>query len=310
MDCFKIKTGIGSIYPISERNVIRMLGKGAPYYRVMPNGRESFFAVCPCCENPIQIVGIFKNTKEAGRKPYGKHCKGSIPQLAEYCQEDYYNCPYSKPQKKERNTDYRSADSRVAQASLHLLAEQFDRVIYILSKDMEVRISQSVAEEMLKSYVNNKGWLYRDSTLNNLPWKLAESARGIKLFGRLIYSGGLLEQALRDKCPEVELVAVDGTKHSSPLLQIKNRDGCFVNLRYVMYDHQVTTDENREHIEETIVFRVYRGEAPNIETVFEKTIPIRTDYFMNLIDSKKETYRNPKLLQMAKSFLEPYLKRR
>lgn len=305
MDYFKVKTGTGAIYKISEQNVIRFLGKGAPYYRVSPHGQESFFAVCPCCENPIQIVGIFKNTKEAGRKPYGRHHKGSIPKLAEYCQEDYYNCPYSNPQSKKKAPNYRSSKSRVAQASLHLLAEQFDRIIYILSKDTEINITPSIAKEMLKSYVHNKGWLYRDATLNNLPWKLAETAKGINLFGRLICPGGPLEQALRDNCPEVNLVPGGRNQH---LLQIKNQEGCFLNLRYVLYNHEVHADEEGEHIEESIVFRVYRGEAPNIETVLEKVIPIRTDYFMNLIDSKKATYRNNELLRLAKEFLSPYLK--
>lgn len=309
MDCFKAKTGVCQVYPISALNVIRILGKSPPYYRIDPRGQESFFAVCPCCENPIQIVGLFKETKEAGRRPYGKHFKGSIPLLADYCEEDYYNCPYSKPQLKTAKGKKRSGTSAVARATLRLLMEQFDRVIYLLSKDMEIYISPATAKDMLQSYVRNEGWLFKDASLHNLPWKFGEAERGLKLFGRRIQPNGVLEQALREKCPEVELIPVSNSNSDTPLLQVRAHNSSFVNLRYLLYNHKVKLDDTGEHIEETIVFRVYRGEAPKIETILEKTIDIRTDYFMNLISSSNAQYRNHTLLQIARETLEEYIKR-
>ena len=308
MDCFKAKQGVCQIYPISALNVIRILGKSPPYYKMDSHGQESFFAVCPCCENPIQIVGLFKETKEAGRKPYGKHFKGSVPHLANYCEEDYYNCPYSKPQRKTAKGKKRSDDSTVARAMLHLLMEQFDRIIYILAKDIDMYISQDTAEDMLRSYIRNEGWRFNDASLHNLPWKFAEAERGLRLFGRLIRRNSVLEQALREKCPEVELRPTDEAHSDGSFLQVCSHDNKFVNLRYLLYNHQIKMDDTGERIEETIVFRVYRGEAPNIETILEKEISIRTDYFMNLISSQKTMYRNQKLLQIAQENLKPFIK--
>ncbi|MCS5465580.1 hypothetical protein NWO25_19660 [Enterococcus lactis] len=63
---------------------------------------DSYYAICPECDNPIQIIGLYKETQESGRKPYGKHHKGTIPYLAKYSEEDYLECPFSNSKWKKR----------------------------------------------------------------------------------------------------------------------------------------------------------------------------------------------------------------
>ena len=61
------------------------------------NEKITYKAVCPACDNPIQIIGLFKREEEVKRKPYGRHTTIDLPGLTVYSEEDYLNCPYHNP---------------------------------------------------------------------------------------------------------------------------------------------------------------------------------------------------------------------
>lgn len=291
MDQFKLKQGISPIYPITEKKVETVLGRKEPYYQKNKNGGNSYYAVCPACENPIQIIGIFRNTVEAGRKPYGRHAGKSIPALAEHNQADYYDCPYSN--KNWSAGQKRHANSRIETQFLSLLKEQFDRVIYILEKDIDIHISSETARKMLRSYLANQGWSYRDATPNNLPWKFAQTEQALPLFGRKIKVDSPLAQAISENCPEVTLVP----SYNPRYVQVKASGSDYVDLWYFLHSHRVSVIE--EHLTETITFRVYRGNNRE-KAIFEKEIVIQTEYFMNLISLPEDrSKRNRILLNIA-----------
>lgn len=68
----------------------------APWYRSSGDGTSSQFAVCPACDNPIQIIGLYRLPKGVSR-PYGKHATKSVPGLATLNPETRDACPYFKP---------------------------------------------------------------------------------------------------------------------------------------------------------------------------------------------------------------------
>lgn len=195
MDKFKLRPGIGKIYDIDEETYSRLTQKDDPYCKKSKN-KKSYYAVCPECDNPIQIVGMFKQTIEAGKKPYGRHNKGSIPGLADYCEEDYLNCSYSNPAWKKPHTK-RHANSKVAQESMTTMRTYFDLVVETLSKDIDIYISYNLAREMLSEYLFDEGWLYYDATLNNLPWILGMANNWHTMYGRYIVRDSELHGAIK-----------------------------------------------------------------------------------------------------------------
>lgn len=298
MDIFKTSTGVSKVEVISPKNYLNATGKKSPYCHVNQMGKESLFAVCPLCENPIQIIGLYKSTLESGRKPYGKHCRKTIPGLAEYNETDYLDCPFSNPTW-QQDDGKRKPESRIAKKMLSLLAEQFDRVIYILSKDTDIKISTALATKMLEAYIANEGWRYKTATMNNLPWVLGEVAKAYPLFGRRIRKDSELYCAIEKLCPEV-LLQDDNTGSYSKVLSNGKQ---YVNLNFVFVDHSINVQD--DHLNETIDFWVFRGRAPKIETIYRKKIQIRTDYFFNLISlPEKRSYRNQKLLEVASKILK------
>lgn len=294
MEYFKKRTGASPVKRINEEHYLNQTGRKYPYSQTNARGDESLFAVCSECENPIQIIGLFKNTPESGRIPYGRHCDKSIPDIAPYDHSDYLDCPYSNPKWKKDKVK-RVAESRVAKATLKLLREQFDRVIYILSKDIEVYISYSKAESMLQSYLANEGWRYRIATLNNLPWVFGETVGATPLFGRKILQDGMLYNVLLEKCPEVLFVSCETDKY----VKVMNQDGIHIDLHYVLMNHRKRLENDRLY--EDVDFWVYRGGGiSDAVTILRKTIRIQTDYFMNVIHlSPEKERRNQRLLEIS-----------
>lgn len=297
MDCFKLETGIAPVFPISNEDFLRESKRKPPYVNQNADGKPSFYAVCPACDNPIQIIGLFKNTAEATRKPHGKHIPRSIINLANYWEDDYYNCPYSNPKYKKTNAK-RSSTSPIAQSILTLLKEQFDRVIYVLSKDMQIYISHRMARRLLQEYLTDEGFLYRNASLYNLPWFLMHANRPVKLFGQWIAKDSALHHAISSQCTDVVFLETEYDRY----LKIHNKTGSYITLQYFFYGHK--QDVVNDSLEESIIFEVFTGTHPHIKTIYTKKINLSIDYFLNLIHIPEEkATRNQQYLEIASQLI-------
>ena len=63
MDTFKTKPGIPEEILITEENFANETGRQFPY-AMKKNEKITYKAVCPACDNPIQIIGLFKEKKK------------------------------------------------------------------------------------------------------------------------------------------------------------------------------------------------------------------------------------------------------
>lgn len=71
MDVFKAWPGRAESIVISQESYMGCTGGVAPWRRDGDTG-PSYYAVCPLCDNPIQIVGLFRRQEESrARRPTG-----------------------------------------------------------------------------------------------------------------------------------------------------------------------------------------------------------------------------------------------
>lgn len=97
MDAFKAWPGRAESIVISQESYMGCTGGVAPWRRDGDKG-PSYYAVCPLCDNPIQIVGLFRRQEESrARRPYGRHHRGDVPGLCRYDEDAYLHCPYADP---------------------------------------------------------------------------------------------------------------------------------------------------------------------------------------------------------------------
>ena len=77
---FKLRTGVSNPYEINAENFEKLTLKQEPYHKVGKDGVPRDFGVCPACDNPIQLIGLYKKLENTDR-PYGKHYSRSLSLL-------------------------------------------------------------------------------------------------------------------------------------------------------------------------------------------------------------------------------------
>lgn len=293
MNIIKLSVGTGPIYLVSPSVFEAAALKRPPYYQ--NKGTPMFYAVCPRCDNPVEIVGLYKRIQ-----PYARHHPKDIPGLAQYSQEAYNFCPYAKPQKPNPQ-ERKKIRTGLPMQILKLLQEQFDRVIYILTKDTGIIFSEQLAEQMLTRYLAGEGYLYPWATLANLPWIFGHLSHRWNLWGRVIRK----DSALRTVLASHRQLLFDGKG------QLRSVPGKFVDINFLFMKHRLRTEYTEKDVEyaggslkETLDFVVTGGNGNKPEILYKKTLNIDQGYFLHLINLPEEkARRNQKLLEIAKTLI-------
>lgn len=243
-------------------------------------------AICPSCENPIQIINLYK--VNAKTKPYAKHYQRSVPHLANYNQENYDNCLRASHARTQ--LDKGARQQRLAGQALEILKaviDQFDRITYLVGRVLGIKITENLAKPMLINYLSGEGYLYRYASLNNIPWIFAYFANSQTLVNRVVYQPELLK-AIEAKTPMILKTLKKGKQLTKP----ENR---YVNLSFFCHQHR--TIERDSNIEECLDFSVdFEGQE-----IYKQTIIFDTTYFSRLVNKEgNEDKRNIEMLKLAK----------
>lgn len=298
MKYFKTLPGLHEKIEINEENFIKHTHKAKPYYHYNENA-DRCYAVCPACDNPIQIIGLFHKADDVNERTriYGRHHLGDIDGLAKYDEIAYYNCPYSNPNQR-RNNILRRTDNVTAIELLNLLRTQFDRVIYVLERQTGIKISLNYAEKLLRIFLRNNGWRIYYCNYTNLPFMLIYANEPEPLIGRYIHQNsnlyrGLMEHAIDFHFEDVEYK--NGEK--SPYVKIV-KNNTFVKMNFYFYNHEINRldDDNIEDIHETVNLVVCKDN----KTIYEEVITIDQNFLNRLIHtSEDKAKRNDLLIEMA-----------
>lgn len=281
MDVFKLRhADIGDI-PLTRSNIESYTQRKMPWF-VIEEGEQRQFAVCPSCDNTIQIIRLYDNE----HKPYGKHYMSRKREgLGIYSVEHYELCPYAAKNRVQRpDKANRRQESELTLKIRTLLIEQFDRVIYLLEKQLNMRFSQKLVRDMLSDFIAARGWQYSGATPQNIPWIFAYFSCSQSLFGR--YSAS---KALQDAISQHYSHAVWDSNY------LKSNKG-YLSPRFCFLHHQRRVVDH--HLEESITFSV-SDDQQNI--IFEQVLPVDGSYFSNLAAMPDDRgHRNWKWVELAK----------
>lgn len=278
MDRYRLFQGAHQTYLI-DSSLPKITGEKKPYFVVI-RGKTRIYAVCPGCDGPIQICGYFKNTVEAGKKPYGRHVPHSVAGIAEYDEANYENCPYSNRFWTAPARKLPSDSSKVKEIKEFIL-RNYDRIIYVLEKDSDLKFSKKVILGMLEMYIENEAWTYRNTRKYNIPWVLGEADVARYLIGQKVKKDSHLYEILfKEKTIQFSECT------DSNYVRVSRNDRQFMTIMFHFYNHYFIRSNNGEHIDEYIEFAVIDGEAPNIRTIYHKTIKIDQNHFANICEIK------------------------
>lgn len=290
MDVFKPRRGEARFIPINEENFYRETGNEQPYCMKSRDGKQRYWAICPACDNPVQIVGLYMQQADS-RRPYGRHNRGRIEGLAEYDDEEYHACPFSDP-KYNYSENKRKPDSPKCIALYETMRDQFDRIVYIWNKTTGITMSTDYAEKMLKLWRSNENWRNYDATYQNLPYMLVFSRQAQSLYGRKIRIDSKVYASLAT-CKKLKLV-----KKDSSSVQVLTSGKTFTEVLFGIYGHKFKVEDH--HLTETFKMQV----KVDGKTVHSEVVTVDPYYFDNLVSLPPErAHRNERLLSIAKEVL-------
>ncbi|MBN6058657.1 hypothetical protein [Aggregatibacter actinomycetemcomitans] len=236
------------------------------FYRESSKKHElSQFAVCPACNEPVQIIGLYKPSLNTD-KPYAKHVNYSLANLASYEQENYDFCPYRAERLTYHKTSRKTYINGLAHAIIKKLITKFDRIIYIAQKIAGIYISNSLAKSMLNDYLGNQAYLYPGSTLTNIPLMLLYFMRANTLMYRIIPPNTALRTMLESRND----ISFIGNR-------LENREKRFKKLTFYFIDHRT------QLIEHELMETLQLGVALDDVAIFEHKLQFDPVYAENLI---------------------------
>ena len=99
MNIFSV--GDGEEYDLTRENYIAKTHKRFPFYQNPKRYQNPYFAICPACNNPIQIINLFGKQYEEEQTRnttmHGRHFIRSVDGLPLYNRENYDACPIHNP---------------------------------------------------------------------------------------------------------------------------------------------------------------------------------------------------------------------
>ena len=124
-------------YPLTKEIYLEMTSRMPPYVMLESDGKMRHYAVCPACNNPVQIIGLHQQKVE--RAIYAKHIPKTIPRLATYRQAAYENCPLAaKSRIQAEKSARKSGNDDLAPQILHIIFRKrivfdYDSFQYLLN---------------------------------------------------------------------------------------------------------------------------------------------------------------------------------
>lgn len=195
----KFTTGYEDVLPFNDKNFKakyeERTGKN-PAYTTKINGEIKHLAVCPRCDNPVIILGIYKRINIS---PHARHIKNTdIPGITSYDEYKYLNCPYHK-KNASYVMEYVSETEGEKRRELYKIAkENFDKAIYVLQKETGIYVNKDLAEKLIKNYAELRAYNYIDATVYNMPCFLLHAYNGIPLHHMLVKKDSIVHKHIKN----------------------------------------------------------------------------------------------------------------
>jgi len=305
MDCYKLHTGMSVTYEVSTKEDFELrAGKNKDYYYIGRDGVKRGLAVCPACDNPVRILGLYN--KLNNRKPHARHHNMSTA-FAIHDESAYYHCPLSNPnQESGRDEASKNREPSAYEKSMYyMLRDYFDKAIYILNQDLSIRVSFSFAKRLLEEFVINKGYMNPDASIYNLPWILLDSNFSFNMIQKQVKR----DTELHDALLQMDRIRLEPYKY-------KDKNGNIVETEYdTIYanvkEYVVLRGHFIQHIrrirndclEESIGFGISDSEEIPIRWVHREKYGINPWRFPNLCKNGIDKYRNERFLKAARDIM-------
>jgi hypothetical protein len=250
----KLRLNDTELVPIDRDVFEETTRKKEPWYPKSFHGEPDGTprAICPACDNPVQIIGFYK-ARSDGVRPYGKHTGKAVRGFQHFSPEDYKWCPLAEKRKTLPTGKIKKVSSSgIPEKILAIVIARLDLIVSIISEEIGVQISAQLAQKMLETFIYNEGHLYVGATLQNIPWMFAYMSNAQSLFGQTITNNSLLIERIRERIPHSHISATGKVSKSEMYYALSF---CFIHHKRDVVDGEV---------KESLQFVVSDGNQRNI----------------------------------------------
>ncbi|WIW71474.1 hypothetical protein [Anaerosinus gibii] len=188
--------GNGKDYELTRENFIQKTHKQFPFYQDAKKYENPYFAICPACNNPIQIINLFgaqyREETTGKTNMHGRHFLRDIKGLPKYNQLNYDGCPLHKP------TAFKIAkirENKLVNEEIKKLIEDNRRKLASDIRDITgILLKNERIYQMIDDYIVAKDYCYTHTNKYNIPYSILYTRKAIKLFGQRIGSTELGEK--------------------------------------------------------------------------------------------------------------------
>ena len=262
--------------------------------------------MCPACENPVQLIGLYKRIRNDAMQPYAKHYNRDA-EIAKHNEYTYKFCPYASHIYTSQTYETKTEVSELEYNIYCILRENFDAAVYLMQQISGLYLSKAEIQDLLRDYIVNDGHLYYGATIYNLPWMLLYiyTMPAKPCFGRIVKKGSFLYNAFQ----QVPDIGYEDCDYLPQYVRVKGKGGVFLdrNFAFVKHKRTVVNDEVSESMELTISKKVWIDAKFDIQFAKLKNnqLSINETRFPHLLASAqmltyRKTERSQMLLGMAK----------
>jgi hypothetical protein len=249
--------------------------KRYPWYQER-EGKVRHYAVCPECDNPIQIINLDVDSKVDGAGNnlplYAKHTAASIQDVADYDKLAYEECSLANPSS-FNGTNKRPAGSKVVASILEVLIEHADAVHFIVQRFLDASVPAPAFQSLLRQFSVHEGYLYRAVTTSNLPFALLYMAGNQDLFPYRPDKDSLIAAAVK-KSQNFEM-------NGERIVRTAKGGG----LRFFVTDHKIeSTSEGARQYMTLVVEEEIAGKKNRLLSTKQE---LEVAYFRNMVDKRQ-----------------------
>lgn len=259
------KTLDGKEYELTVENYEQHSHKSKPYYHDKKRYKSPHFALCPMCNNPIQVINLYKDEyveEITGRKGlHARHFTKNIEGLAEFNKSQYESCPLHKPINfkliEVRHDDRVNEEiKKIIEANLKSIINDIKNISGILFKNVNL-------EKKIDNYIEMRNYAYTNTNKYNIPYSILYTSDSFDLFGRKISDnemGEKIEQAILHKSKFFTVQAK----------QIVKKVSEYVFIRLLVTKHKISTSG-----EQTMLLSIEEGNNKQLGIFFKEEILLK-----------------------------------
>lgn len=260
-----------------------------PYVRTGSDGKPRHYALCPECQNPVQLVNRSVSSTESTTL-YAKHFKISLEGLANYDQDAYDDCQLANPHRLDAKTR-RKPGNKTNKIKV-IFSKYIDIVVNYAESMTGIKLSDTIIEQMISDFCKSKGHEYRAVSEHNIPLAFVYMTEAKSFYGCNV--SRMIADFINKGSKNFSAISF---KNSSRYY-IKRKERAFQSeLKFFFSGHTIPKNEqdNSEYAYLYII-ETRKGIPPESSPVLlKKKIMLSTSKFGNDIN------RRERLHQMVKS---------